>query len=233
MKTIGLIGGTSYASTLDYYRIINEEINKKLGNLHSSQMLIYSVDYQKAVYEPKQKNDWELIGKTFSEIALSLQTGGADMVLIAANMPHKIAPCITQKTKIPLVHIGEATGEYIAAKGYKKVGLIGSREIMEEDYLKKYYYPDKNGEILIPEEADREYINKVIFNEMCRGEFKEESRKEYLKIVEKLTQRGAEAVVMGCTEIPILLKNAPASVPLLDTMKLHCLKAVELSLERR
>jgi len=228
MKTIGLIGGTSYASTLDYYRIINEEINKRLGGLSSAQMLIYSVDYQTAVYEPKQQNDWHTIGNTFAEIALKLQRGGADMILIGANMPHKIADYITQ---IPLVHIGEVTGEHIAAKGYKKVGLIGSREVMEGDYLKKHYYPYRDGEVIIPDEADKEYINDVIFNEMCKGEFKEESRKEYLEIINKLSERGAEAVVMGCTEIPILLKEVSSPIPLLDTMTLHCLKAVDLSLK--
>lgn len=227
MKTIGLIGGTSYASTLDYYRLINEEINLKMGKLHSAQMLIYSVDYQTAVYEPKQHNDWGKIGKTLATAALKLQNAGADMVLICANMPHKIADIITNAVNIPLVHIGKATGEYIASNGYETVGLIGSREIMEEDYLKKHYGSCK---VIIPNEQDREYINNVIFNEMCKGEFREESRENYLKIIAKLAEQGAEAIVMGCTEIPILLKDADSPIPLLDTTAIHCSKAVKFAL---
>jgi len=234
MKTIGLIGGTGWPSTLDYYRILNEEVNARLGKLHSAQILMRSVDYQTAVYEPKMRDDFPAIGRLFADIAIGLQSGGADMVMICANMPHKIADMITEnpKIKIPLLHIGAATGEYISKQGYRCVGLLGTRPVMEEDYIKKHYFPNGNGRVIVPDDAGRALVDNAIFDELVNGIFRDETRAKFGEIVADLRRRGAQAVVMGCTEIPILMQNADTPVPLLDTTRLHCLKAVEMALSR-
>lgn len=152
------------------------------------------------------------------------------MLMICANMPHKIADMITDRVQIPLIHIGEVTGEHIASQGYKCVGLLGAREIMEEDYIKKYYFSDWQKRVIIPDDADRNTVDSAIFNEMCKGIFQPETQAVFCGIVDKLHKQGAEAVVMGCTEIPILMQNTPVRVPLLDTMRLHCLKAVSAAI---
>ena len=230
MKTIGLIGGVSYASTLIYYQILNEEVNARLGKLHSAKILLHSVDYQTAIYEPKERDEWPPVGVHFAEIAAGLESGGADMVMICANMPHKIADAITSKITVPLVHIGQATGEHIARQGYKCVGLIGASPVVVEDYLKKHYFPGGQGRVVVPDAAGRNTIDNAIFNEMCKGVFRDETRAALCGIVDELERQGAQAVVMGCTEIPILLEKAPVRIPLLDTMRLHCLKAVDMAL---
>ena len=231
MKTIGLIGGTSYASTLDYYRILNEQINIRLGGLHSAKILMHSVNYQTAIYEPKMRGDWTAIGQYFPELAVNIEAGGADMLMICANMPHKIADMITNRITIPLIHIGQATGEHIAKQGYQCVGLLGARAVMEEDYIKKHYFPHGQGRVIVPDETGRDIVDSAIFNEMCKGLFSPETRTAFCSIIDDLHNQGAEAVVMGCTEIPILMQNVSVPVPLLDTMHLHCLKAVDMAFE--
>lgn len=225
MKTIGLIGGMSWESTVEYYRLINEEIKVRMGGLHSAKCLLYSVDFGEI--EPLMKIDqWDKIGEALIYAAKTLEKGGADLILLCTNTMHKLYEQIQKEIKIELLHIADATGEKVLQKNIKKVGLLGTRQTMEQDFFKSRI-KHKGIEVIVPNEKDRELVHQVIFNELCLGKIIEESKKEYIRIIEELTLMGAEGVILGCTEIPLLIKNNDSRVSLFDTTYIHALNAVE------
>lgn len=228
MKVIGLIGGLSWVSTVEYYKIINEEINKRLGGLSSAKCIIYSVNFEEIVNR-QLKNDWKGIGELLANAALALQRAGADFVLICANTMHKVADYIESKISIPLLHIADATAKEILKKNISIVGLLGTKTTMEEDFYKKRI--EKYGiNVIIPDETDREKINNIIYQELCKNLILEKSKREFLNIIKKLVDRGAEGIILGCTELPLLAKGLKISIPLFDTTKIHALSAVEYAL---
>lgn len=229
MKTIGLIGGMSWESSVEYYRLINEEIKIKMGGLHSAKCLLYSVDFGEI--EPYMRTaEWEKIAEVLINAAKNLENSGADLILICTNTMHKLYEQIQKEIKVRLLHIADATAEKIIQVNIKKVGLLGTRQTMEQDFYKSRM--EQQGiQVLIPNEKDRELVNQVIFNELCLGEIKEESKKKYQRIIEDLILRGAEGIVLGCTEIPLLIKNDDSIVPLFDTTYIHAMKAVEIAVK--
>lgn len=229
MKTIGLIGGMSWESTLEYYRIINQEMSKRLGGLHSAKILMYSVDFGEV--EPlMQAGNWQKIGDHVAGIAKRLEAGGADCVLLCTNTVHKVADRIEQAISVPFMHIADAAGEGIASRNLKKVGLLGTRYTMEEDFYKSRLDKSFGLSILIPSEGDRGLVNDVIFSELCQGVIRQSSRDRFKAIIAELASRGAEGIVLGCTEVPLLIKQEDSAIPLFDTTLMHALRAVDFAL---
>jgi len=229
MKTIGLLGGMSWESTLEYYRIINREMSKRLGGLHSAKILMYSVDFGEV--EPlMQMGDWQKIGDHVAGIARRLESAGADCILLCTNTVHKVADRIEQAISVPFVHIADATGEGIVSRGLKKVGLLGTRYTMEEDFYRSRLNTRFGISILAPSEGDRVLVNDVIFSELCQGVIAQSSRERFREIVAELASRGAQGIILGCTEIPLLLKQEDSPVPLFDTTLMHALRAVDFAL---
>lgn len=229
MKTIGLIGGMSWESSAEYYRIINEKVKEKLGGLHSAKCLMYSVDFAE-VEKLQQQAKWDLAAELLIGAAKKLESGGADFLLICTNTMHKVADDIQQKIQIPILHIVDATAEKIKEAGHKKIGLLGTKFTMEEPFYKGRLEEKYQLEVLVPEPDERAFINQVIFKELCLGILQEGSRARFISIIENLSKRGAEAVILGCTEIPLLVKQANVSVPLFDTTAIHAEAAVEFAL---
>ncbi len=226
MKTIGLLGGMSWESTVLYYQLLNEGVRERLGGLHSAKILLHSVDF--AEIEQYQVNgQWQQAGKKLADAALGLERSGADMVLIGTNLMHKVAPLVESPIKIPLLHIADATGSAIKSQGLEKVGLLGTRYIMEEDFYRQRLLDNFDLDVIFPDSGDREYIHQVIFDELCRGKFSPESRQNYLAIMNKLRDRGAEGVILGCTEIPLLVHQDDTDLPLFNTAALHAQYALE------
>ena len=229
MKTIGLIGGMSWESSLEYYRIINETIKLKLGGLHSAKCLMYSVDFEE-IKELQHQDKWEELTDIMVTSAERLKSGGADFIVICTNTMHKMASDIENRVGIEVLHIAEATGEEIIGKRIKKVGLLGTKFTMEQDFYKKVLKEKFNIEVLIPEENEREIIHNVIYNELCNGIINEASKEKFKKIIDNLALKGAEGVVLGCTEIPLLIKQEDVNIPVFDTTTIHAIAAVEFSL---
>ncbi|KUO39934.1 MAG: aspartate racemase [Hadesarchaea archaeon DG-33] len=229
MKTIGLLGGMSWESTVGYYRAINEGVKKSLGGLHSAKIVLHSVDFE-PIEELQHKGDWEGTAKILSEAALSVQAAGADFLLICTNTMHKVAPDIEKAIRIPILHIADATGEVLVNKGIKTVGLLGTAFTMEQDFYKGLLIQKYDLEVLIPDESDRKIIHDVIYKELCLGITTERSKKAYLRIIESLASQGAEAVILGCTEIGLLVKQNDTDVELYDTTAIHAAKAVEYAI---
>lgn len=230
MKTIGLIGGISWQSSVTYYQVINRRVNDLLGGSHSAKVLLYSVDFDE-VAKMQHEGRWEDFQQLLIDAAKKLERGGADFFLICANTPHIVADAVAAAVDIPLVHIGDAVGETIKAAGMKKIGLLGTRFTMEKDFLKNWLRDKFGIESIVPETADRDIVHSVIYNELVNGDIRDESRKEYLTIIDKLTAAGAEAIILGCTEIPLLITSADTDAVLFDTAKIHAERAVDLSLE--
>lgn len=229
MKTIGLIGGMSWESTLEYYRIINQELRKRLGGLHSAKILMYSVDFGEV--EPLMRvGDWDKIGDQVAQIAKRLESAGADCVLICTNTVHKVADRIEQAIGVPFIHIADAAGEEIVRRGLKNVGLLGTRYTMEEDFYGSRLNKRFGLSILVPAEGERVLVNQVIFDELCQGVIAQSSRKRFQEIIAELASRGAEGIVLGCTEIPLLISQEDSPVPLFDTTLMHALRAVDFAL---
>jgi len=229
MKTIGIIGGVSWESTVEYYRILNETVNKKLGGLHSAKCLIYSVEFQE-ITDLMQAGDWKAISVRMQEIASILKSGGADFLIICSNTLAAPAPEIEKNIGMPVHSIAEATAKEILGMKLKKIGLLGTKYTMEGDYYRNTLY--KYGiETVVPEKEDREAINSIIFDELCLGILKESSREIFRNIISKLQSKGAEGIVLGCTEIPLLVKQEDVSIPVFDTMTIHAVSAAELALE--
>lgn len=231
MKTIGLIGGMSWESTLEYYRIINETTKSKLGGLHSSKCIMYSVDFQE-IEELQHQNKWDQLTDIMTNTAQKLKSGGADFIIICTNTMHKMARDIENNVGLRVLHIAEATGQQIVKKGIKKVGLLGTKFTMEGNFYKEVLKDKFNIDVVIPDEDEREVIHEVIYEELCRGEINNSSKEKYIKIIESLTLKGAEGIVLGCTEIPLLVKQKDVIIPIFDTMTIHAISAVEFALEK-
>lgn len=226
MKTIGLLGGMSWESTLGYYRIINEGVKSILGGLHSAQIVMCSVDFE-PIEKLQHAGDWEGTARILVEAARNIESAGADFLLICTNTMHKVAPEIEQAIQIPLLHIADATAETLVQEGIKTVGLLGTAFTMEQDFYKGRL-SDKYGlEVLVPDREDRQIVHKVIYNELCLGKIQTDSKAEYLRIIKLLEDQGADAVILGCTEIGMLVSQADTNVRLLNTTAIHAEKAVE------
>jgi len=229
MKTIGLIGGMSWESTVEYYRILNEEVKARLGGLHSARCVLYSVDFEE-IERCQKTGDWEGAAGALAGAAASLERAGADFLVLCTNTMHKVAEEIQARAGIPLLHIAEATAEDILTKNIKSIGLIGTRYTMEQDFYKRRL-EEKGIRVIIPEERDRALIHKVIYEELCLGKALEESRSRFRQIIQRLVASGAEGIVLGCTEIGLLVKPEDSEVPLFDTTRIHAVKAVENALK--
>ena len=220
MKTIGLLGGMSWESTLSYYRAINEGVKARLGGLHSAKIVMVSVDFDE-IETLQRSGDWEMTAVLLSAAARRVEAGGADFLLICTNTMHKVAPQIAAAVSIPLLHIADATAQKIQADGLQTVGLLGTRFTMEHAFYKGRLSEKYGINILIPSEDDRETVHRIIFDELCRGQIQDRSRNEYLRIISALHQKGAEAVILGCTEIALLVHQKHTAVALLDTTQIH------------
>ncbi|MFE4075680.1 aspartate/glutamate racemase family protein [Peribacillus sp. YIM B13477] len=230
MKTIGLIGGMSWESSLEYYRIINEEVKAKLGGLHSAKCILYSVDFEE-IERCQAEGDWESSGKLLGDAALSLEKAGAEMILICTNTMHKVIGYIEEKVSLPILHIADSTAKQIQKSKISTVGLLGTKYTMEQDFYKTRI--EANGiKVLIPSEEDRKVINKVIYEELCLGEIQQSSREYYKKVIKGLVDDGAEGIILGCTEIGLLVKPEDSKVPLFDTAVIHAIESVNMALEK-
>ncbi|MCT4475985.1 amino acid racemase [Peribacillus frigoritolerans] len=230
MKTIGLIGGMSWESSLEYYRIINEEVKAKLGGLHSAKCILYSVDFEE-IERCQAEGDWESSGKLLGDAALSLEKAGAEMIVICTNTMHKVIGYIEEKVSLPILHIADSTAKQIQKSKISTVGLLGTKYTMEQDFYKTRI--KSNGiKVLIPNDEDRKVINKVIYEELCLGEIQHSSRDYYKKVIKGLVDDGAEGIILGCTEIGLLIKPEDSEVPLFNTAVIHAIDAVNMSLEK-
>lgn len=228
MRTLGLIGGLSWLSTSVYYRTINQLVNERLGGSHSAKLLLYSVDFNE--YKKYQsKNDWEQIERILSGIAGLLENAGADCILLCSNTPHLVAGSIREKVRIPFLHIAEETAKAVVKKGISKVGLIGTKFTMENSFFKDRL-SNYGLETFIPTGEDRNFIHASISNELQKGIFKDETKEQYLIIIEKLREKGAQGVILGCTEIPLLINQADSNLPVFDTTAIHSRAAVDFAL---
>ena len=228
MKTIGLIGGMSWESTVTYYKIINETVKEKLGGLHSAKCILYSVDFQE-IEECQANGNWEKSGEILGEAANNLEKAGADFIVICTNTMHKVVNQIKEKISIPILHIAEMTAEKILEKGLKNIALLGTKYTMEQDFYKSKLI-EKGINVIIPDKNDIEIINKVIYDELCLGTINSNSKKKFLEIVDKLRSKGAEGIILGCTEIGLLIKNEDTDVPLFDTAVIHAEEAAIYSI---
>ena len=229
MKTIGLIGGMSWESTVPYYSIINEEIKGALGELSSAKIVLYSVNFEE-IEAYQSAGRWDKAAQLLGDVAKKLEAFGADFIIICTNTMHKIAPEISAMVKIPVVHIAEATADKLLEQGVTKAALLGTKYTMQQDFYKAKLTA-RGIEVLIPDEGDVEIINHVIFNELCLGIVRDESREEFKRCINYLKEWGAEAVILGCTEIGMLIKQEDSSLPVFDTTYIHAKRAAELALE--
>ena len=230
MKVIGMIGGMSWESTAEYYRIVNQTVRARLGGQHSAKTLLYSVDFQE-VEQLQREGRWDEADTLLVECARRLERGGADFLIICTNTMHRSAPAIRSAVGLPLLHIADATALRVREAGVRRLGLLGTRFTMEQDFYKGRLAEKHGLDVLVPEEEDRGIIHTVIYDELCRGEIRAESRREYLRIMDGLAARGAEAVVLGCTEISLLVKPEDTALRLFDTTCIHAEEAVTLALQ--
>lgn len=229
MKTIGLIGGTSFESTITYYQVINETVNQILGEHNTAKCILYSVNFQD-IERNVATDQWDKISAILVDAAVTLEKAGADFLMICTNTLHKLVPDIEKHINIPILHIAEATADVLIKEGIQKVGLLGTKPTMTHDFYKQKLR-EKGIDVIVPTEEDIELVNTVIFDELCHGIIKLESKNEYLRIIDYLHQQGAQGVVLGCTEIDLLVQQSDTSVPLFDTTMIHAneaaLKAVQ------
>ncbi|AWH89912.1 aspartate/glutamate racemase family protein [Limnobaculum parvum] len=230
MKTIGLIGGMSWESTIPYYRHINETIRHHLGGLHSAKIVLFSVDFQE-IEQLQHQGDWDAAGEHLVQAARKLESAGADFLVICTNTMHKVHETVENAVAVPVCHIADATAEVILEDGIKKVGLLGTRFTMEQDFYKGRLNSQHGIEVIVPEEADREIVHRVIYQELCLGRIEAESRLQFSRIMQQLVDNGAQGIILGCTEIGLLVGAKDASVPLYDTAEIHAVRAAELSLK--
>jgi aspartate racemase len=229
MKTIGLIGGMSWESTVPYYRAINEAIKARLGGLHSAKLVLYSVDFHD-IERLQHAGDWNAAGAVLAQAAQAIERAGAQCIVLCTNTMHKVAPAIESATAIPLLHIADATAAAIKQAGHATVGLLGTRFTMEQAFYKDRLSERHGLRVLTPHEADRELVHRVIYDELCLGKIRDESRAQFRRIMKKLVADGAQAIILGCTEIAMLVDAADASVPLFDTAAIHAQAAAEFAL---
>lgn len=229
MKTIGLLGGMSWESTLSYYRLINEGVKQGLGGLHSAQLVLYSVDFG-SIERLQHQDDWEGLARILCEAAQRIQAAGADFLVICSNTVHRVFPAIAGAIEIPILHIADAMGELLADQGIARVGLLGTAFTMEQDFYKGRLQQKHGLSVLVPSKADREIVHSTIYQELCLGKITSKSKAQYLRIINELAAQGAEAVILGCTEIGMLVTQADTNVRLFDTTAVHAAKAVECAL---
>jgi aspartate racemase len=229
MKTIGLIGGMSWESSALYYQIINRRVQQRLGGVHSCRSLLYSVDFDEIAHLQHQ-NEWDKLGDLMADAAQRLERGGADFIVLCTNTMHKLAENIENSVRIPLLHIADATADAIQQQGLHKVGLLGTRFTMEQDFLKSRFAQKHGIETLVPDQPSRDIVHRIVYEELVKGVVKEDSRREYLRIIGSLQAQGAEGIILGCTEICLLVTAAYCDAPLLDTTTLHAERAVDLAL---
>ncbi|WP_247234088.1 aspartate/glutamate racemase family protein [Telluribacter sp. SYSU D00476] len=229
MKTIGLIGGMSWESSDLYYQIINRKVQATLGGVHSCDCLMYSVDFAE-IADLQHQGQWDLLSKKMVSVAQKLELAGADLIVLCTNTMHKVAADIEDNIKVPFLHIVDATAEEIQKKSYRKLGLLATKFSMEEDFLKSRYKSKYNMETIVPDKADREEVHRIIYEELVKGIIKAESKQRYMEIIDNLIQKGAEAIISGCTEIELLIQPGDIRVDLFQTTKIHAEKAVEIAL---
>jgi aspartate racemase len=229
MKLIGLLGGMSWQSTALYYRLLNEEVRSQLGGLHSARILLHSVDFHE-IEQRQHKGDWDGTAQILSEAAKGLKAGGADFLVIATNTMHKVAPQIEAASGLEILHIADPTGDALLTSGAKRVALLGTRFTMEQDFYRKRLVDRFGLEVMVPDRDDRETIHHVIYDELCHGVAKPQSADAYCKIIAKLKNSGAEAVILGCTEITMIVNEHNSPLPVFDTTSLHAKAAVARSL---
>lgn len=230
MKTIGLVGGMSWESTLEYYRIINETVKEKLGGFHSAKLVMYSVDFAD-VEDMQHKGEWDRAAVLLADAARRVEAAGADFALLATNTMHRVYDEIRRNVGIPLLHIADVTGRAVVDRGLRRVGLLGTRFTMEQDFYKGKLAADYGLEVLVPDEADRRTIHDILYRELCLGQVKDASRDAFRDIIRRLEGRGALGIILGCTEIPLIVKPKDYELPLFDTTDLHARAAVDLALE--
>ena len=229
LKTIGLIGGMSWESSMTYYKVINETVKNKLGGLHSAKCIMYSVDFYE-IEKCQADGNWEKSGEILGEAAYNLEKAGADFIVICTNTMHKVINQIKERISIPVLHIAEMTAEKILEKKMKNIALLGTKYTMEQDFYKSKLI-EKGINVIIPDKNDIEIINKVIYDELCLGIINPESKVKYLEIVKTLKQKGAEGIILGCTEIGLLIKNEDTDIPLFDTALIHAEQAAIYSIK--
>jgi aspartate racemase len=229
MKTIGMLGGMSWESTVSYYKAINEGVKQALGGLHSAKIALYSVNFEE-IEKLQRVGDWDQAGAILGNAAKSIQAGGADFLLICTNTMHKVLPQIEEKIDIPVLHIADATANKLIEDGISKVGLLGTAFTMEQDFYKRRISEKFGIEVIVPEHEEREVVHRVIYDELCQGQILSESREQYINIIDNLRRAGAEAVILGCTEIALLVEQQHTQVKLYDTTKIHAEEAVKLAL---
>ena len=229
MKTIGLIGGMSWESTIPYYRIINEEVKNRLGGLHSAKIVLYSVEFDE-IEKCQSNGEWEKSGDILGNAAKAVESAGADFLLICTNTMHKVVPQIASMIDIPIIHIADATADELEKNNTRSIGLLGTKYTMTQDFYKQRLI-DRGISVLIPDEGDIETVNTVIFDELCVGQISDVSRKRLKEIINKLKGKGAEGVILGCTEIGLLISQSDVDIPVFDTTVIHARKAAELAIE--
>ena len=230
-QTIGMLGGMSWESTASYYRALNEGVKAELGGLHSAKICLVSVDFEE-IESLQQIEDWEGMATILSTAAIAVEKGGADFLLICTNTMHKVAPQIEKVISIPILHIADTTAERLLEDGIRKVGLLGTRFTMEQEFYKGRIFEKFGIEVIVPTAAEREDVHAVIYNELCLGIIDADSRARYLKTIDQLAARGAEAVILGCTEIALLVQQQHTATPLYDTTAIHAQQAVLKALSR-
>jgi len=229
MKTIGLIGGMSWESSIEYYRLINEAVRARLGGLHSARCILHSLDF--AEIEPLQRlGEWDEAAKRIAAAAQQVEKGGADFLLLCTNTMHKAADAIQRSISIPLLHIADATAQAVKRRSLKRAGLLGTKVTMEETFYRGRLSSQHGLEVIVPSEEDRCTVHRIIYEELCVGRVLDNSRLEYVRIMDRLIERGAEAVILGCTEIGLLVRQDDCCVPVFDTTRIHAEAAVEYAL---
>lgn len=229
MKTIGLLGGMSWESTIPYYRLINEGIKQQLGGLHSASLLLHSVDFHE-IEACQSRGEWDKAGDILAQAAIGLQQAGAEGIVLCTNTMHNVAEAIESRCSLPFLHIADATGRVISAQGMRRVALLGTRYTMEQDFYRGRLEQQFAIECLIPDADARATINRVIFDELCLGQFTEASRQYYVEVIEALAAQGAEGVIFGCTEIGLLVPVERSPIPVFDTAAIHAADAVTFML---
>ena len=232
MKTIGLIGGMSWESTIPYYRLINEGVKQRLGGLHSAKLILHSVDFDE-IERLQRSGDWDSASALLTRSAQLLETAGAELLVLCTNTMHKVAPAIESAVSTPLLHIADATAEAAKLAGIRRVGLLGTRFTMEQDFYVGRLIDRHGLEVLTPTAPERDEVHRIIYDELCLGKILSASRESYRRIMNELARRGAQAVILGCTEISLLVGKEDSPVPLLDTTAIHAQSAVEAALASR
>ncbi|MHA2030498.1 MAG: aspartate/glutamate racemase family protein [Candidatus Kariarchaeaceae archaeon] len=230
MKTIGLIGGMSWESSSEYYRIINEEVKQRLGGTHSAQSIMFSVNFEE-IEKLQEEGEWDNLSVIMADVAKVLEKAGADVIILCTNTMHKTAYHVQENISVPFIHIADPTADKIKSEGMQKIGLLGTKYTMEYEFYKDRLIETHGLDVMIPDDDDRQVVHDIIFKELVLGEIKDESKKQYKQIINKLKEKGAEGIILGCTEISLLIKPKDVTIPLFDTTELHAIAAVDFALQ--